>query len=83
VEVCLPDLFGLCARISPTESMPIVQPPREAKPGPCVPANDKEFAGWAPAENDRDAAGYCQASWMGDRDFQSSIQRGHYEYLVL
>jgi cupin fold WbuC family metalloprotein len=32
----------------------------EVKPGPWVAANDKEFAGWAPAENDPDAALYCR-----------------------
>jgi cupin fold WbuC family metalloprotein len=33
----------------------------EVKPGPWVAANDKEFASWAPAENDPDAASYFQA----------------------
>jgi cupin fold WbuC family metalloprotein len=32
----------------------------EVKPGPWVAANDKEFAGWAPAENDPDATAYCR-----------------------
>jgi cupin fold WbuC family metalloprotein len=32
----------------------------EVKPGPWVPATDKEFASWAPAENDADAAAYCK-----------------------
>ena len=31
----------------------------EVKPGPWDPANDKEFAAWAPAEGDPDAARYC------------------------
>lgn len=34
----------------------------EAKPGPWVPASDKEFASWSPAENDPDAAAaYCRS----------------------
>ena len=33
----------------------------EVKPGPWVASNDKEFAGWAPPENDPDAAAYCNA----------------------
>jgi cupin fold WbuC family metalloprotein len=33
----------------------------EVKPGPWVAANDKEFASWAPAENDPDALRYCKA----------------------
>ncbi|MGD1069731.1 MAG: WbuC family cupin fold metalloprotein [Bryobacteraceae bacterium] len=33
----------------------------EVKPGPWVPATDKEFADWAPAENDPRAAAYCKA----------------------
>jgi cupin fold WbuC family metalloprotein len=33
----------------------------EVKPGPWVASNDKEFASWAPAENDPGAAAYCQA----------------------
>ena len=33
----------------------------EVKPGPWVAAHDKEFADWAPAESDPDAAGYCAA----------------------
>ncbi len=33
----------------------------EVKPGPWVPVNDKEFAHWAPAENDPSAAAYCKA----------------------
>src|ERR1700678_2594971 len=32
----------------------------EVKPGPWIPATDKEFASWAPAENDTHAAAYCQ-----------------------
>jgi cupin fold WbuC family metalloprotein len=32
----------------------------EVKPGPWAPATDKEFAIWAPAENDPDVATYCQ-----------------------
>jgi cupin fold WbuC family metalloprotein len=32
----------------------------EVKPGPWVASNDKEFASWAPAENDSDAAAYCK-----------------------
>ena len=32
----------------------------EVKPGPWVAANDKEFATWAPAENDPDATAYCR-----------------------
>jgi cupin fold WbuC family metalloprotein len=31
----------------------------EVKPGPWVASNDKEFADWAPAENDPEAAAYC------------------------
>ena len=37
----------------------------EVKPGPWVAANDKEFANWAPAENDPDAAAYCNALLEG------------------
>ena len=33
----------------------------EVKPGPWIPSTDKEFAAWAPAENNPDAAGWCQA----------------------
>ena len=33
----------------------------EVKPGPWVAANDKEFATWAPAENDPEAAAYGRA----------------------
>jgi cupin fold WbuC family metalloprotein len=33
----------------------------EVKPGPWAAANDKEFASWAPAENDPGAAAYCKA----------------------
>jgi cupin fold WbuC family metalloprotein len=33
----------------------------EVKPGPWLPATDKEFATWAPAENHPDAAAYCKA----------------------
>jgi cupin fold WbuC family metalloprotein len=33
----------------------------EVKPGPWVATNDKEFADWAPAENDPGAAAYCKA----------------------
>lgn len=33
----------------------------EVKPGPWIPATDKEFASWAPAENDPDAAAYCKS----------------------
>ena len=33
----------------------------EVKPGPWVAANDKEFATWAPAENDPGAAAYRDA----------------------
>jgi cupin fold WbuC family metalloprotein len=33
----------------------------EVKPGPWVAASDKEFGSWAPAENDPDAAAYCNA----------------------
>lgn len=37
----------------------------EVKPGPWQPATDKEFAEWAPAENDPAATAYCQAL-LGD-----------------
>ena len=37
----------------------------EVKPGPWTAANDKEFAGWAPAENDPAAAAYCRALLNG------------------
>ena len=33
----------------------------EVKPGPWQPATDKEFAAWAPDENDPGAAAYCKA----------------------
>jgi cupin fold WbuC family metalloprotein len=33
----------------------------EVKPGPWQPANDKEFAPWAPAENDPAAAAYVES----------------------
>jgi cupin fold WbuC family metalloprotein len=33
----------------------------EVKPGPWLPSTDKEFAAWAPAENDQGAAEYCKA----------------------
>jgi cupin fold WbuC family metalloprotein len=33
----------------------------EVKPGPWEPATDKEFAAWAPPENDPDAAAYCKS----------------------
>lgn len=33
----------------------------EVKPGPWKPATDKEFAEWAPAENDPRAAAYCSS----------------------
>jgi cupin fold WbuC family metalloprotein len=32
----------------------------EVKPGPWNPANDKEFAPWAPAEGSPEAAEYCR-----------------------
>jgi len=32
----------------------------EVKPGPWDPANDKEFAPWAPAEGSPEAAAYCR-----------------------
>ncbi|HUB83016.1 MAG TPA: WbuC family cupin fold metalloprotein [Bryobacteraceae bacterium] len=32
----------------------------EVKPGPWDPANDKEFAPWAPAEGSPEAADYCR-----------------------
>lgn len=32
----------------------------EVKPGPWKPATDKEFASWAPAENDPAAGDYCR-----------------------
>jgi len=32
----------------------------EVKPGPWVPATDKEFAPWAPAEDSPDAMEYCR-----------------------
>ena len=32
----------------------------EVKPGPWDPSNDKDFAVWAPAENDAAAAAYLQ-----------------------
>jgi cupin fold WbuC family metalloprotein len=32
----------------------------EVKPGPWEPANDKEFAVWAPPENDPAVAAYCE-----------------------
>ena len=32
----------------------------EVKPGPWVPATDKEFADWAPAENSPGVAAYCR-----------------------
>src|SRR5581483_1651513 len=33
----------------------------EVKPGPWEPATDKEFAAWAPAENDPNSSAYCKA----------------------
>ena len=33
----------------------------EVKPGPWEPANDKEFAAWAPAEGDPAAAAYAES----------------------
>ena len=33
----------------------------EVKAGPWEPTNDKEFAEWAPAEDDPSAAAYCEA----------------------
>jgi cupin fold WbuC family metalloprotein len=33
----------------------------EVKPGPWEPASDKEFAAWAPAENDPGAERYCRS----------------------
>ena len=33
----------------------------EVKPGPWAPANDKEFAAWAPAEGDPAAAAYAES----------------------
>jgi cupin fold WbuC family metalloprotein len=33
----------------------------EVKPGPWQPATDKEFAAWAPPENEPGAAAYCKA----------------------
>ena len=32
----------------------------EVKPGPYSPANDKDFAPWAPREGDSDAAAYLE-----------------------
>jgi cupin fold WbuC family metalloprotein len=32
----------------------------EVKPGPWVPANDKEFAPWAPVEGSAEATEYCR-----------------------
>lgn len=32
----------------------------EVKPGPWIPATDKEFADWAPGENEPGAAAYCE-----------------------
>lgn len=37
----------------------------ETKPGPWIPAHDKEFAGWSPAENDPDVAAYCSGLLNG------------------
>ncbi len=37
----------------------------EVKPGPWEPASDKEFAAWAPSEDDPSAAGYNKAL-LGD-----------------
>jgi cupin fold WbuC family metalloprotein len=37
----------------------------EVKPGPWEPASDKEFAAWAPAEEDPSAAAYSQALLEG------------------
>jgi cupin fold WbuC family metalloprotein len=37
----------------------------EVKPGPWAPATDKEFASWAPAENDPEVAAYCRAVLAG------------------
>jgi len=33
----------------------------EVKPGPWEPASDKEFAAWAPPENDPSAEAYCKS----------------------
>jgi cupin fold WbuC family metalloprotein len=32
----------------------------EVKPGPWIPADDKEFAGWAPPEGDKSVEAYCR-----------------------
>jgi cupin fold WbuC family metalloprotein len=40
----------------------------EVKPGPWVPANDKEFASWSPAENDPDTAAYSKSLLDGRLD---------------
>ena len=37
----------------------------EVKPGPWAAATDKEFAIWAPAENDPEVAAYCRAVLAG------------------
>jgi cupin fold WbuC family metalloprotein len=37
----------------------------EVKPGPWNPASDKEFAPWAPAENDPSAAAYLESLLKG------------------
>jgi cupin fold WbuC family metalloprotein len=37
----------------------------EVKPGPWEPANDKEFAPWAPTENTTAAAEYCRGLLEG------------------
>ncbi|HEX3747949.1 MAG TPA: WbuC family cupin fold metalloprotein [Bryobacteraceae bacterium] len=38
----------------------------EVKPGPWVPASDKEFAPWAPTEDSPEAAEYCRRLLEGD-----------------
>jgi cupin fold WbuC family metalloprotein len=38
----------------------------EVKPGPWEPQSDKQFAPWAPPENDPSAAAYLQALLEGD-----------------
>jgi cupin fold WbuC family metalloprotein len=37
----------------------------EVKPGPWAPATDKEFAVWAPVENDPHVAAYCRTVLAG------------------
>jgi len=44
----------------------------EVKPGPWEPASDKEFAMWAPREDDPAAAEYCEGLLAGGQEIRTA-----------